>query len=61
MPSQLGVNFDRLDDKQKNFLNIQIIELKIFRYISKLRNNLLKLEYVVKEKYINVHIKQKIT
>jgi hypothetical protein len=40
MPSQLGVNFDRLDDKQKNFLNIQIIELKIFRYISKLRNNL---------------------
>ena len=30
MPSQLGVNFDRLDDKKKN-LNIQIIELKIFK------------------------------
>jgi hypothetical protein len=31
MPSQLGVNFDRLDDKQIFFLNIQIIELKIFK------------------------------
>jgi hypothetical protein len=33
MPSQLGVNFDRLDDKQIFFLNIQIIELKNFQDI----------------------------